>query len=97
MRNLTSYARLFLASWLFVGGLSILFGPSAASIDREARWRERQLRTIPVNQQDEWVRERDVEDARGQAYVRLFGILMGGAGFAASLREAVYIGARYGR
>ena len=97
MRVYFSYARLFIASFLFLGGVALLFGPSSASIARDARWRERQLQAIPADQQAKWVEDRDNEDANGQAYVRLFGVLMGGFGFAAALREAAYLSGRYGR
>ena len=85
MRVLFSYARLFVASWLFLGGLALLFGPSAASVARDARWRERQLLTIPTDQQAKWAEERDREDAGSQAYLRLFGVVLGGFGFAGAM------------
>jgi hypothetical protein len=97
MRVYFSYGRLFIASWLFLGGVSLLFGPSAASVARDARWRERQLQSVPADQQARWVEDRDNEDASSQAYVRLFGVLMGGFGFAAALRETAYLCGRYGR
>jgi hypothetical protein len=50
MRAALSYCRLFIASWLFVGGLALLVGPSAAAVARDTRWRERKLKTIPVDQ-----------------------------------------------
>jgi hypothetical protein len=94
MGNIYSYVRLVLASWVFLGGLAILFGPTTASVEREARWRERQLRSIEADQRDEWVRDRDIEDARAQAYVRLLGVFMGGIGFASALFEAASLTAR---
>ena len=97
MRVYFSYARLFIASWLFLGGVALLFGPSAAMVARETRWRERQLLAIPADQQAKWIEDRDNEDANSQAYVRLFGVLMGGFGFAAALRETAYLIGRYGR
>ena len=48
MRHVFSYARLFIASWLFMGGVALQFVPSAAALERDARWRERQLRKIPA-------------------------------------------------
>jgi len=95
MRTVYCYARLVLASWLFLGGLAVLFGPSAASLERDARWRERQLLTIPAEERAQWVFDRDMEDARSQAYLRLFGILIGGLGFGAALGEAAYLCAWY--
>jgi hypothetical protein len=97
MRVYLSYARLFLASWLFLGGVALLFGPSAAMVARDARWRERQLQTIPADQQAKWIEDRDLEDGRSQAYVRTFGVVIGGLGFAAALRETAYLIGRYGR
>jgi hypothetical protein len=97
MRAIYSYARLFLASWLFLGGVAVLFGPSAAAVARDARWRERQLQTIPRDQRAQWVEDRDIEDARTQAYVRLLGVLVGGLGFGAALRETAYLCTREGR
>lgn len=92
-----SYARLFIASWFFLGGLSLLYGPSAAAVARDDRWRERKLATVPADQRAHWVEERDNEDANTSAYLRLAGVVMGGFGFAAALREAAYLNARYSR
>jgi hypothetical protein len=97
MRVVYSYARLFIASWLFMGGLALQFVPTPAAVARDARWRERQLQTIPANKQAQWIDERDTEDSRAQAYLRLFGVLLGGLGFAAALRETAYLSGRYGR
>jgi len=97
MRVYFSYARLFIAAWLFLGGVSLLFGPSAAAVARDARWRERQLQTVPADQQTKWVEDRDLEDANSQVYLRVCGVLIGGFGFAAALRETAYLGGRYGR
>jgi hypothetical protein len=97
MRVVFSYARLFIASWVFMGGLALLFPPTAAAVARDARWRERQLQAVPADRQAQWVEDRDAEDARTQAYLRLLGILLGGLGLAAALREAAYLSARYGR
>jgi hypothetical protein len=97
MRVAFSYARLFIASCLFMGGVALQFVPSAAAMERNGRWRERQLQTIPADQRAKWIEERDAEDANSQAYLRLFGVLLGGCGFAAALREAAYINARYSR
>jgi hypothetical protein len=97
MRIFYSYARLFIASWLFMGGLAVQFLPSAASVARDARWRERQLKAVPANQRAQWIEDRDAEEASSQAYVRLFGVLLGGLGLAAALREAAYLSARYRR
>jgi hypothetical protein len=96
MRVWFSYGRLFIASWLFLAGLSLLFGPSAAAVARDARWRERQLRSVPPGQHARWVEERDDEDAGSQSYLRLFGILIGGFGLAGALRETAYLCGRYG-
>jgi hypothetical protein len=97
MRVAYSYARLFVASWLFMGGVALQFVPSAAAVARDIRWRERQLQTIPAAQHAQWIEARDSEDANTQAYLRLFGVLLGGFGFAAALRETAYINARYSR
>jgi hypothetical protein len=97
MRVFYSYARLFIASWLFMGGVALQFVPSAAALERDARWRERQLRKIPAEERPQWVEERDAKDARSQAYLRAFGVLLGGVGFAMALREAAYLSGKYGR
>jgi hypothetical protein len=97
MRVGYSYARLFIASWLFMGGVALQFVPSAAAIARDARWRERQLQTVPADKRAKWVEDRDTEDANSQAYLRLFGVLLGGLGFAMALRETAYLNARYSR
>jgi hypothetical protein len=97
MRVFYSYARLFFASWLFMGGLAIQFLPTPAAVARDARWRERQLQGVPADQHAQWVEDRDIEDAHTQAYLRLFGVLLGGLGLAAALRETAYLHSRYGR
>jgi hypothetical protein len=96
-RVIYSYARLFLASWLLMGGVAIQFLPSAAAVARDARWRERQLQAVPADEKTQWVEDRDTEDARTQAYVRLFGVLLGGLGLAAALRETALLIGRYSR
>jgi hypothetical protein len=97
LRAIFSYARLFLASWFFMGGLALQFGPSAAGLARNARWRERQLQTVPAERRAQWLEDRDAEDATSQAYLRLCGVLLGGLGFAVALRETAYLCARYSR
>ena len=97
MRVYMSYGRLFLASWFFLGGLALLFGPSPAGEARRMRERERQLLTIPVEEHSQWIRERDDEDSKISAYMRLLGVLIGGMGFAAAMRETAYLSGRYGR
>jgi hypothetical protein len=97
MRVAFSYARLFVASWLFLGGAAIQLNPSPAAVARDARWREKQLQKIPTDQRSQWEDERDSEEASARAYLRLFGVLMGGTGFAMALREAAYLNARYSR
>ena len=94
MRVACSYARLFIASWLFMGGVALLFNPSPAAVARDARWRERKLETVPADQRSQWIEERDIEDAATRSYLRLFGVMMGGTGFAMALREAAYLNAR---
>jgi hypothetical protein len=97
MRVFYSYARLFIASCLFMGGLSLQFLPSAAGIARDARWRERQLQAVPADQQAKWAEDRDSKDATTHAYVRIFGVLLGGLGLAMALRETAYLIGRYSR
>jgi hypothetical protein len=92
-----SYARLLLASWLFMGGVALQFVPTAAALERDAHWRERQLQKVPADERAQWVEDRDQKDARSQAYLRAFGVLLGGFGFAMALREAAYLSGRYGR
>src|SRR5262245_35595442 len=97
MRTVYSYIRLTLASWMFLGGVALQFVPSAAAVERDARRRERLLQAVPAEERAEWVRTRDVEDARSEAYLRLFGVLFGGVGFAVALFEAAYVCARSSR
>jgi hypothetical protein len=97
MRAFYSYARLFIASWLFMGGLAIQFLPTTESLARDARWRERQLQTVPADQRAKWIEDRDTEDSHTYAYLRLFGVVLGGAGLAAALRETAYLTGKYGR
>jgi hypothetical protein len=97
MRTVYSYVRLMLGSWMFLGGVALQFIPSAAAVQRAARDRERLLQTIPAEERAEWARMRDVEDARSEAYFRLFGVLLGGVGLAVALFEAAYVCARSSR
>jgi hypothetical protein len=97
MRIFYSYGRLFLGSWLFMAGIAMQFVPSAAALERDARWRERQLQKLPADQRAQWVEERDGVDSRSQAYLRACGVLLGGLGFAMALREAAYLSGKYGR
>jgi hypothetical protein len=97
MRIYLSYGRLFVASLLLMGGLAIQFLPTTEGVARNARWRERQLKTVPAEQQAQWVEDRDAEDSATYAYLRLFGVILGGAGIAGSLRETAYLFGRYSR
>lgn len=97
MRTVYSYIRLALASWLLLGGVALQFVPSAAAVEREARRRERLLQAVPAEERAEWLRTHDLEDGRGEAYLRLFGVLIGGVGLAMALFEAAYVCARYSR
>jgi hypothetical protein len=97
MRVIYSYARLFIASWLFMAGIALQFVPSAAALERDARWRERHLQKVPADQRAQWVEDRDDVDARSQAYLRAFGVMLGGLGLAMALRETAYLSGRYGR
>ena len=74
-----SYIRLFVAAWLFMGGVAVQFTPSAAATARDDRWRERQLQKIQPEQRTQWIEDRDVIDSNSQAYTRLFGVLIGAA------------------
>jgi len=78
-----------------MGGIAIQLNPAPAAVAREARWREKQLENIPAGQRSQWADERDNEEASARAYLRLFGVLMSGTGFAMALREAAYLNARY--
>jgi hypothetical protein len=97
MKVAYSYVRLTLASWMFLGGVAIQFVPSAAAVEREARHRERLLEAMPVEERAEWLRARDIADARSEAYQRIFGVLFGGLGLAIALFEAAYVSARASR
>ena len=97
MRTVYSYIRLTLASCMFLGGISLQFIPSAAALERESRDRERLLQSVPVESRAEWVRSRDLGDARSEGYIRLSGVLLGGVGFGMALFEAAYVCARSSR
>ena len=97
MRTIYSYLRLLLGAWLVMGGLALQFVPSAASIEREARRRQRLLQEVPAAELDQWIRDRDLEDGRIQAYVKLLGALVGGLGLAGVVVEAVYLSAHFRR
>jgi hypothetical protein len=94
-----SYVRLVVASWLFVGGLAVQFWPSAAEVAREVRARERAWKGLSMSAeqrqaQDAW---RDGQDARNEILLRVFGVFLGGIGFAVALHEAAYVVARFNR
>ncbi len=91
------YVRLFIACWLFVGGVAIQFVPSVSSEARASRWRERQLQNIPSDQHARWIDDQDTIDSNTQAYQRLFGVMLGGTGLAMALRETAFLTAKYGR
>jgi hypothetical protein len=97
IRVFYSYTRLFVAAWLFMGGLACLFAPTAAALQRDTHWRERTLRTMPENQIQQWIADRDDLDARTYAYLHIFGVVLGGLGLAMALRETAYLSARYSR
>jgi hypothetical protein len=97
MRTVYSYIRLALASWMFLGGIALQLVPSAAAVERDVRRRERQLQAVPAEERAEWLRMRDIEDGRSEAYLRLFGVLLGGVGFGIALFETAYVSARYSR
>ncbi len=97
MRVYLSYGRLFLASWFFLGGLALLFGPSPAGEARRMRERERELQSLPVEDHPRRIAEQDIDDAKTAAAIRLMGVLIGGLGFAAAMRETAYLSGRYGR
>jgi hypothetical protein len=91
MRSLTSFLRLFLASSLFMAGLAIQFLPSAAGVARESRWREQQFQGVAPEERAQAILDRDRADARGEAYLRLFGVFLGGLGLALALAETAYL------
>jgi hypothetical protein len=97
MRTVYSYIRLTLACWMFLGGVALQFVPSPAAVEREARHRERMLQSVPAEERAEWLKERDLADARSEASLRLFGVLLGGVGLALALFEAAYVCARSSR
>src|SRR5437764_1190489 len=70
-------------------------GPAAASVEREGRRRERQLQTLAPELRAQAVLDQDRDDARSEAYLRLFGVLLGGIGLATALNETASAVARY--
>jgi hypothetical protein len=52
---------------------------------------------MPADQRAQWVQDRDREDAGSEAYLHLFGVLLGGIGLGGALLEAAYLGAQYSR
>jgi hypothetical protein len=97
MRTVYSYLRLTVASWMFLGGLALQFVPSAAAVERDVRHRERMLQSVPAEERAEWLRARDLADARAEAYLKVFGILLGGIGFGVAMFETAYVCARSSR
>ncbi|HEY2785020.1 MAG TPA: hypothetical protein VGJ05_08600 [Fimbriiglobus sp.] len=92
-----SYVRLVIAGWLVMAGVAAQFSPSAASVERHVRDREQELKSVPVEQQVQWLHDRDIESARAEAYFRIFGVLLGGLGIGAALHEAAFLFAKYSR
>jgi hypothetical protein len=92
-----SYARLVIAGWLVMAGVAAQFSPTAASVERGARSRAQDIKTIPADRRDQWDQERDIESARAEAYFRIFGVLVGGLGIGAALHEAAYLFGHYAR
>jgi hypothetical protein len=97
MRTVYSYIRLTLACCVFLGGIALQFVPTAAVLEREARLRSRLLQSVPAEEREGWLRARDLADARSEAYLHLFGVLLGGVGLGMALFEAAYVCARYSR
>jgi hypothetical protein len=92
-----SYARLVIAGWLVMAGVAAQFSPTVASVERDVRSREWDVKSVPPEKRDQWVYDRDVESAKAEAYFRIFGILLGGIGIGAGLHEAAYLFAKYSR
>jgi hypothetical protein len=67
-------------------------GPGAG-----ARHRSRLLQSVPAEEREEWLRARDLADVGSEAYLYLFGVLLGGVGLGMALFEAAYVCARYSR
>ncbi len=97
MRIVYSYCRLLLGSWLLMGGIALQFYPSVSAAERDTRWRERQLVSIPTDERPGWVKRQDNEDASAQAAIRMTGVLIGGLGLTAALHEVVFLSASYRR
>jgi hypothetical protein len=97
MRFLYSYLRIIMASVFFMAGIALQFVPSAAGAERDVRFRERQLEAVPADQRAQWLLDRDADDARSEAYLRVFGVLVGGIGLGGALLEAAYLCAQYCR
>jgi hypothetical protein len=55
------------------------------------------LQAVPAAERTEWLRARDLDDARAEAYLRTFGVLLGGIGFGIALFETAYVCARSSR
>lgn len=92
-----SYARLVVAGWLVMAGVAAQFSPSAAAVERGTRWREIELRSVPAEKRDQWIQDADKESAKGEAYFRIFGVLLGGIGIGAALYEAAFLFGRYAK
>jgi hypothetical protein len=97
MSVVNSYARLVVAGWLVMAGFAAQFSPTAASVERGVRSRDQDIKTVPADRRDQWSQDRDLENARGEAYFRIFGILIGGIGIGAALHEAAYLFGHYAR
>ncbi len=97
MAIIYSYARLVIAGWLVMAGVAAQFSPSAASVERRMRWRDQELKTILFDKREQWLLDRDTENAKAEAYFRIFGVLLGGVGIGAALHEAAFLFAKYSR
>jgi hypothetical protein len=97
MQTVYSYIRLTLASCMFLGGVALQLVPSAAAVERDVRHRERMLQSVPAEERAEWLRQRDQDDARAEASLHLFGVLLGGVGLGMALFETAHVCARSSR
>jgi hypothetical protein len=82
---------------MFVGGIAIQFVPSPAGVERGVRQRERLLQAVPVEERAEWLRLRDLDDASSEAFLRFFGVILGGVGMGMAIFEGAYVSARSSR
>ena len=63
LRIAFSYAPLFFASWVLMGGVAAAQSLPRGNPAQECASRERKLEAVPAAEHSKWIEDRDIEDA----------------------------------